>query len=67
MNRSKRAARKLSGIVDVRAKLEKHFRDMQDIEFTIEDGKLFLLQCRNGKRAARAEVRIAVEMVSEGF
>ncbi len=48
-------------------KLEKHFRDMQDIEFTIEDGKLFLLQTRNGKRSARAEVRIAVEMVSEGL
>ncbi len=48
-------------------KLEKHFSDMQDIEFTIEDGKLFLLQTRNGKRSARAEVRIAVEMVAEGL
>ncbi|MBN1611207.1 MAG: pyruvate, phosphate dikinase [Polyangiaceae bacterium] len=49
----------------IQAKLEKHFRDMQDIEFTIEEQKLFLLQTRNGKRAARAEVRIAVEMVAE--
>jgi pyruvate,orthophosphate dikinase len=48
-------------------KLERHFADMQDIEFTIEDGKLFLLQTRNGKRSARAEVRIAVEMVKEGL
>ncbi len=48
-------------------KLEKHFSDMQDIEFTIEDEKLFLLQTRNGKRSARAEVRIAVEMVKEGL
>ena len=45
--------------------LEKHFRDMQDIEFTIEDGKLYLLQTRNGKRSARAEVKIAVDMVGE--
>lgn len=48
-------------------KLEKHFRDMQDIEFTIQHGKLWLLQCRNGKRTMRAAVRIAVEMVSEGL
>jgi pyruvate, orthophosphate dikinase len=46
-------------------KLEKHFRDMQDIEFTIQDDKLFLLQCRSGKRTGRAAVRIAVEMVKE--
>jgi pyruvate, orthophosphate dikinase len=49
----------------IQARLEQHFRDMQDIEFTIEEQKLFLLQTRNGKRAARAEVRIAVEMVGE--
>jgi pyruvate,orthophosphate dikinase len=49
----------------IQAKLEQHFRDMQDIEFTIEEQRLFLLQTRNGKRAARAEVRIAVEMVGE--
>jgi pyruvate,orthophosphate dikinase len=52
---------------EIQAKLEGHFRDMQDIEFTIEDGKLFMLQTRNGKRAARAEVKIAVDMVSEGL
>ncbi|MFH1545818.1 MAG: pyruvate, phosphate dikinase [Patescibacteria group bacterium] len=46
-------------------KLEKHYRDMQDIEFTIERGKLFLLQTRTGKRTARAAVRIAVELVRE--
>jgi pyruvate,orthophosphate dikinase len=49
----------------IQARLEQHFRDMQDIEFTIEEKKLYLLQTRNGKRAARAEVRIAVEMVAE--
>ena len=51
---------------EVERKLEQHFRDMQDIEFTIEDGRLYLLQTRTGKRSARAEVRIAVEMVAEG-
>lgn len=46
-------------------KLENHYRDMQDVEFTIENGKLFILQTRNGKRTAFAAVRVAVEMVSE--
>jgi pyruvate,orthophosphate dikinase len=46
-------------------KLEKHYRDMQDIEFTIEDGRLFILQTRNGKRTATAAVKIAVDMVNE--
>jgi len=50
---------------DVRATLEKHFREMQDFEFTIENGKLFMLQTRNGKRTGFAAVRIAVEMVKE--
>ena len=54
-------------LVGIRDRLEKHFRDMQDLEFTIQRGKLFLLQCRNGKRAARAAVRMAVEMVREGL
>ena len=54
-------------LVDVRNRLEKHFRDMQDIEFTIQKGQLFLLQCRIGKRTARAAVRMAVEMVKEGL
>lgn len=48
-------------------KLELHYRDMQDIEFTIQDGKLWLLQTRTGKRTAAAAVRIAVEMVDEGL
>ncbi len=49
----------------VRKNLETHFRDMQDFEFTIEDGKLYMLQTRNGKRTGLAAVRIAVEMVKE--
>lgn len=48
-------------------KLENHYRDMQDLEFTIEDGKLYFLQTRTGKRTAAAAVRIAVEMVDEGL
>ena len=48
-------------------KLEQHYRDMQDIEFTIHKGKLWMLQTRNGKRTAKAMVRIAVEMVKEGM
>ncbi|MFL4996902.1 MAG: pyruvate, phosphate dikinase, partial [Microvirga sp.] len=46
--------------------LEKHYRDMQDMEFTVERGKLWMLQTRNGKRTARAALRIAVELASEG-
>jgi len=52
---------------DVAKKLEAHFKDMQDFEFTIEDGKLYTLQTRNGKRTAQAAVRIAVEMAKEGL
>jgi pyruvate,orthophosphate dikinase len=52
-------------LLDIRKKLEKHYREMQDIEFTIENKKLFMLQCRNGKRTGFAGVRIAVEMVEE--
>ena len=51
----------------IRERLERHYRDMQDMEFTIQEGKLYLLQTRNGKRTAHAAVRIAVEMVKEGF
>ncbi len=47
--------------------LEKHYRDMQDMEFTIEDGKLFMLQTRNGKRTAGAAIKVAVDLVSEGM
>jgi pyruvate,orthophosphate dikinase len=52
-------------LLDIRKKLEKHYKEMQDIEFTIENGKLYMLQCRNGKRTGFAGVRIAVEMVDE--
>ncbi|KAH7818005.1 pyruvate phosphate dikinase 2 (PPDK2) [Monocercomonoides exilis] len=54
-------------LMDVFHKLEEHFKDMQDLEFTVEEGKLFMLQCRSGKRTAAAAVRIAVEMVKEGL
>lgn len=47
--------------------LEKHYRDMQDLEFTIEDGRLFILQTRSGKRTAQAAVNIAVDLVEEGL
>jgi Phosphoenolpyruvate synthase/pyruvate phosphate dikinase len=51
----------------VRRKLETHYRDMQDIEFTVERGKLYMLQTRSGKRTAQAALKIAVEMVDEGL
>jgi len=49
------------------SKLEGHFKDMQDFEFTVEDGKLYLLQTRNGKRTAQAAVKVAVDMMEEGL
>jgi len=49
----------------VRVKLEKHYRDMQDMEFTVEDGKLYMLQTRTGKRTPAAAFRIAVDMANE--
>ncbi len=52
--------------IDICNKLEKHYNDMQDMEFTIEKGKLFMLQTRNGKRTAKAALRIATELVKEG-
>ncbi|MGD2048521.1 MAG: pyruvate, phosphate dikinase, partial [Chloroflexota bacterium] len=52
---------------EIANKLEAHYRNMQDLEFTIENGKLWLLQTRDGKRTAQAEVRIAVDMVEEGL
>ena len=52
-------------LVKVKEKLEKHFRDMQDMEFTVQQGKLFLLQTRNGKRTGAAAVKCAVDMVAE--
>ena len=53
--------------VETADKLEKHYRDMQDIEFTIERGKLFLLQTRNGKRTAKSAINVAVDLVQEGL
>ncbi len=53
--------------VEISKKLERHFRDMQDMEFTIERGKLYMLQTRNGKRTARAALKIAVDLVKEGM
>jgi len=54
-------------LYDIQKRLEEHFRDMQDIEFTVEEGQLYLLQTRTGKRTPAAAVQIAVDMVSEGF
>ncbi len=56
--------KQLTGIME---RLEKHYKDMQDMEFTIEEGKLYILQTRNGKRTAAAAVKIAVDMVGEGL
>ncbi len=52
---------------DIQNQLEDHYRDMQDIEFTIQDGKLWMLQCRNGKRTGAAMVKIAMDMLREGM
>ncbi len=54
-------------LFELMEKLENHYRDMQDIEFTIEDGELFILQTRNGKRTPSAAVKIAVDLVKEGL
>jgi pyruvate, orthophosphate dikinase len=54
-------------LVGIYQKLEKHYRDMQDVEFTIEEGRLWMLQTRAGKRTGAASIRIAVEMVDEGL
>ena len=53
--------------MEIAQKLEKHFRDMQDVEFTIERGKLWMLQTRTGKRSAKAAIKIAYDMVNEGM
>ncbi len=52
---------------DITNRLEKHYRDMQDFEFTIQEGKLYMLQTRNGKRTGLAAVRVAIDMVNEGL
>ena len=57
----------LSELEGCALKLENHYRDMQDIEFTIQNGELFILQCRSGKRSAKAAFRIAREMMEEGL
>ena len=52
---------------EITTRLEKHYRDMQDFEFTIQDGRLYMLQTRNGKRTGKAAVRVAIQMVEEGL
>lgn len=54
-------------LLDIANKLETHYREMQDLEFTIEDGRLYLLQTRSGKRTPSAAVKIAVDLVGEGL
>jgi len=54
-------------LMDIRKKLEQHYKEMQDVEFTVEEGTLYMLQTRTGKRTGSAAVRIAVEMVKEGL
>lgn len=56
-----------ASFVEISAQLEKHYRDMQDLEFTIERGKLWMLQTRSGKRTAKAALKIAVDMAGEGL
>lgn len=53
--------------MEITAKLEKYYNDMQDVEFTIENGKLWMLQTRNGKRTAKAAIKVAVDMANEGL
>ena len=64
---SERLPAAYQALLRVQATLERHFRDMQDLEFTVERGQLYLLQARNGKRTVAAAVRIAREMVAEGL
>ena len=52
---------------EITERLEKHYKDIQDVEFTVEDGKLWMLQTRNGKRTAKAAIKIAVDLVNEGL
>ena len=54
-------------LCDIREMLEKHYKDMQDMEFTVEEGKLYILQCRNGKRLPQASFQMAVDMEEEGL
>ena len=63
----KSCPRPMQQFVDVCQTLENHYRDMQDMEFTIENGKLYMLQTRNGKRTAAAALKIACDLVDEGM
>jgi pyruvate, orthophosphate dikinase len=54
-------------LLDVRSRLERHYQDMQDMEFTVQKGRLWMLQTRNGKRTTKASMKIAVDMVEEGL
>ncbi|HAH59220.1 MAG TPA: pyruvate, phosphate dikinase, partial [Bacteroidales bacterium] len=54
-------------LLETEQKLEDHYRDMQDLEFTIQDGKLWMLQTRNGKRTGAAMVKIAMDMLKQGI
>src|SRR6185295_6047280 len=64
---ARRLPKAYAELLDTQDRLEKHFHEMQDIEFTVERGKLFLLQTRTGKRTASAAVRIATDMIDEGL
>jgi pyruvate, orthophosphate dikinase len=63
----KRMPEAYATLVEISEKLERHFRDVQDLEFTVQEGRLYMLQCRGAKRTSKAAVRIAVEMVKEGL
>ncbi len=63
----KRMPEAFARLTEIGTKLEKHFRDIQDLEFTIQEGKLYMLQCRSAKRTSKAAVRAAVEMMKEGL
>ena len=54
-------------LIDIRKKLEEHYKDMQDVEFTIQEGKLYMLQTRTGKRTAAAALQVSVDMVNQGY
>jgi pyruvate,orthophosphate dikinase len=65
INMKKQMPKSYAELMKVRATLEKHFKDVQDVEFTVQDGKLFMLQTRNGKRTAAAALKFSMDMVKE--
>ena len=67
INMKKQMPKSYAELMKVRAILEKHFKDVQDVEFTVQDGKLFMLQTRNGKRTAAAALKFSMDMVKEGL